>query len=78
MNLYRIYPTNKDDLWPKGWVQCYDRIVWAKDALHAEKLARLYDNDPVEGWKKIPLTVTQIDLTDEKEFIISSSYRGYD
>jgi hypothetical protein len=49
MNLYRICPTNNDDLWPKGWVQCYDRIVWAKDALHAEKLARLYDNDPVEG-----------------------------
>lgn len=78
MNLYRICPTNNDDLWPKGWVQCYDRIVWAKDELHAERLARLYDNDVIEGWCKIPLTVTQIDLTYDKELIISSSYRGYD
>lgn len=78
MNLYRIYPTNNDDVYPKGWVQCYDRIVWAEDELHAERLARLYDNDIREGWGKIPLTVEKIELTDDKELIISSSYRGYD
>ena len=73
MNLYRIHPANYRDLYPTGWVSCKERIVWAKDPLHAERLVRCYDTDSVCGWRKIPLVVKQINLT-EKECILCSSY----
>ena len=77
MNLYRICPTNKDDLYPEGCVACSNMIVYAKDKLHAERLARHYEHDTVYGWGKIPLTVEKMEFTD-KEFIVSSTYVNCD